>query len=108
VVRAPGCCRTAGAFRLHPTPWRSALWGRISAGKEGAQGHPKKSPGLVVADVLRVFGVPLRGRLPVLDWCPFARLAGSLLKGHNEISKSNATALGQRPKWRRAVADRFY
>jgi hypothetical protein len=50
----------------------------------------------------------LRGRLPVLDWCPFARLAGSLFKGHNEISKSNATGLGQRPKWRRAVADRFY
>jgi hypothetical protein len=38
VVRAPGCCYTAGAFSLHPTPWRSATWGRMSAGKEGAQG----------------------------------------------------------------------
>src|SRR5215213_10299659 len=38
VVQAPRCCLTAGAYSLHPTPWRSAPWGRKSAGEEGAQG----------------------------------------------------------------------
>jgi hypothetical protein len=45
----------------------------MSAGKEGVQGWgPQKSPGLVGSVCSRVFGVPLRGRLPVLDLCPFA------------------------------------
>ena len=44
------------------------------------------------------FWVPLRGGLPVLDLCPFARSPGSLLSGHNEIGESSASARRQRHK----------
>ena len=33
------------------------------------------------------FRVPLRGRLPVLHWLPFARLPSSLLLGRNGVGK---------------------
>ena len=42
------------------------------------------------------FRVPLRSRVPVLDSCPFARLPGPLLKGHEGIGENSASTLGQR------------
>src|SRR5215212_4215970 len=54
---------------------RSAPWGRKSAGTKGAQGWgPQKPPVLVVVAGSRVFGVPLRGRLPVLRCLPLCAL----------------------------------
>jgi len=38
----------------------------------------------------------LRSQVPVLDSCPFARLPGSLLKGHKSIEKKSPSTLGQR------------
>ncbi len=47
----------------------------FTAGTKGAQGWgPQKPPVLVVVAGLRVFGVPLRGRLPVLHCCPLHAL----------------------------------
>ena len=37
MVRAPGCWRTRGAQKRRPAPWRSAPWGRKSAGTKGAR-----------------------------------------------------------------------
>jgi len=45
---------------------------------------------------LRVFGVPLRGRLPVVDSCPIARLPSPFLQRHNEVGKRSASAFRQR------------
>jgi hypothetical protein len=77
-----GASDTAGAF-LHPRPSLAARpGGEKSAGRKGAQGWgPQKSQSTVVTADWRVFGVPWRSRVPVLDCCPFARLPGSLLKG---------------------------
>jgi hypothetical protein len=125
VVRAPGCWwHRRGVLSLRPAPWRSAPWGRKSAGKEGAQGwapesfcfaRPQGSPraGFRFAKEnpeggrRPSFWVPLRGGLPVLDSCPFARLPGSLLKGHKGIGKNQCFNPGVAPTQRRAVAGRF-
>jgi hypothetical protein len=98
VVRAPGCWSTAGAF-VHPRPSLAARpGGEKSAGRKGAQGWgPQKSPSTVVAADWRVFGVPWRSRVPVLDLCPFARLPGSLLKGHKVIGTDSASNPGAAP-----------
>jgi hypothetical protein len=50
----------------------------------------------VVTATLRVFGVPLRSRVPVLHWCPFARFPGSLFEGHKGIGTNGSSTLGQR------------
>ena len=98
VVRAPGCCYTAGAF-LHPRPFLAARpGGEKSAGRKVAQGWgPQKSQSTVVIADWRVFGVPWRSRVPVLDSCPFARLPGSLLKGHKGIETDSASNPGAAP-----------
>ena len=98
VVRAPGCCYTAGAF-LHPRPSLAARpGGEKSAGRKGAQGWgPQKSQSTVVTADWRVFGVPWRSRVPVLDCCPFARPPGSLLKGHKGIETDSASNPGAAP-----------
>jgi hypothetical protein len=80
-----------GVSSLRPAPWRSAPWGRMSAGKEGAQGTLRKlglqpleasgrPPGLASQR-------PFSAQSPCAEDCRCytrapSRSSGSLLKGH--------------------------
>ena len=106
VVRAPGCCYTAGAFSLRPTPWRSAPWGlneRRQGGSARALSAERFSPQAKPGGRPEAFRLeaelserPLRGGLPVLHWCPFACSSDAFLKGHKGIGKNSASTLGPR------------
>jgi len=97
VVRAPGCFRHRwGVSTSAPLPG-GATWGRKERRQEGSArvGTPKIT-GYGGCTDSRVFGVPWRSRVPVLDLCPFARLPDSLLEVHSESRKSRASAFGHR------------
>ena len=74
-----------GVFTWRPAPWRSAPWGRKSAGTKGAQGEACLGEKFCEANPVGApkasFRRPLRGRLPVLRCCPFARFPGLMLLG---------------------------
>jgi hypothetical protein len=90
-----------------PTPGASSAPHSLAERAMGAKkrrqgGSARVGPGKFLRSKTRraairpSFWVPLRGGLPVLDSCPFARLPSSLLKGHKGIGKNSASTLRQR------------
>src|ERR687889_377344 len=93
-----GAATPLGRFYIRAPSLAARPGGEKSAGRKGAQGWgPQKSQSTVVTADWRVFGVPWRSRVPVLDLCPFARLPGSLLKGHKGIETDSASSPGAAP-----------